>query len=158
MGVPQGHDRTDLDRLTKFWDEIGFDYALPADILVHQWSKLLCNTGCNQATMVFNCSYEGIHKFGPARDIMIGAMREVMHVARAEGIPLTEADVTHWVGVVDGFDAQGESSMYQDRKFRRKSEVVLFSGTIRPLARKHGIPVPLNDWLFEQIQEIESAY
>ena len=158
VGVPKGHDSADLKRLTAFWDAIGFAYALPEDILVHQWSKLLCNTGCNQTTMVFGCSYEGIHKFGPARDIMIGAMREVMHVARAEGVPLTEADVTHWVGVVDGFADEAESSMYQDRKFHRKSEAPLFSGTICPLARKHNIPVPLNDWLAAQIAEIEATY
>ena len=26
------------------------------------------------------------------------------------------------------------------------------------LAQKHGIPVPVNDWLYQRIQEMESAY
>ena len=30
--------------------------------------------------------------------------------------------------------------------------------TIRRLAAKHGIPVPVNDWLYEQVQEMERAY
>ena len=45
-----------------FFDRIGFAYSLPADIRVHQWSKLLCNTGCNQAAMVFQCDYSILHR------------------------------------------------------------------------------------------------
>ena len=29
---------------------------------------------------------------------------------------------------------------------------------IRRLAAEHGIPVPVNDWLYEQVQEMERAY
>ena len=48
--------------------------------------------------------------------------------------------------------------MRQDGKARRKSEVELFSGTIRRLAEKHGIPVPVNDWLYQKIHETEAGY
>jgi 2-dehydropantoate 2-reductase len=36
--------------------------------------------------------------------------------------------------------------------------VELFAGTIRTLAKKHGISVPVNDWLYEQILAMEAAY
>lgn len=49
MGVPAGEDTSRLQRLTAFFDSIGFPYVVPADIRTHMWSKLLCNTGCNQA-------------------------------------------------------------------------------------------------------------
>ena len=98
LGVPAGMDDAPLRRLTAFFDSIGFAYELPADIRVHQWSKLLCNTGCNQAAMVFQCDYSLLHRPGRARDTMIGAMQEVSAVANAEGVPLSEADVDHWVG------------------------------------------------------------
>ena len=45
--------------------------------------------------------------------------------------------------------------MRQDGKAHRKSEVELFAGTIRRLAAKHGIAVPVNDWLYSQIQQME---
>jgi 2-dehydropantoate 2-reductase len=54
VGLPAGADRTPLERLTAFFDAIGFAYSLPADIRTHMWSKLLCNTGCNQAALVFS--------------------------------------------------------------------------------------------------------
>ena len=136
LGVPDGMDRSHLDRLTAFFDGIGFAYSLPENIRVHMWSKLLCNTGCNQACMVYQCGYGGIQAPGPARDAMLGAMR----------------------GNIAGFPPEGEPSMRQDGKAHRRSEVELFSGTIRRLAEKHGISVPVNDWLYQRIHEIEAGY
>ena len=137
---------------------IHFPYTLPKDILRHMWSKLLVNTGCNQAAMVFQCGYGGLKTGQPAHDTMVGAMKEVMAVANAEGIRLTEADIRGWVDIIDGFPDDGEPSMRQDGKAHRKSEVDLFSGTIRRLGVKHGIPTPVNDWLYGKVQEMESQY
>ena len=158
LGIPEGLDDTHFRRLLPFLDSIHFPYSLPADIRVHSWSKLLCNTGCNQANIVFQCSYATLQAPGKPRDTMIEAMREVVLVANAEGVPLSESDVENWVSVIDSLPPDGESSMRQDGKAHRKSEVELFAGTIRKLAKKHGINVPVNDWLYEQILEMEAAY
>ena len=158
VGIPAGQDSSRLARLTTFFDAIHFPYSLPSDIRTHMWSKLLCNTGCNQAAMVFQCGYGGLSVPGAARDAMLGAMREVVLVAQAEGVPLSERDVENWVSIIATFPADGEPSMRQDGKARRPSEVELFSGTIRRLAEKHGIPVPVNDWLYREITQREQQY
>jgi 2-dehydropantoate 2-reductase len=157
LGVPSGMDRSRLDMLTQLLDAIQFPYVLPADIRRHMWGKLMVNTGCNQTSMVFQCNYRGL-KEPAARRVMVGAMQEVLITANAENIPLTEADLKNWIDIVDSFPDDGEPSMRQDAKACRRSEVELFSGTIRRLAKKHGIPVPVNDWLYARIQEMESAY
>ena len=59
LGVPAGHSDAHLRRLTAFFDVIGFRYLLPEDIRTTMWSKLLCNVGCNQAAMVYQCDYRG---------------------------------------------------------------------------------------------------
>ena len=145
VGVPAGEDTSRLQRLTAFFDSIGFPYVVPADIRTHMWSKLLCNTGCNQAALVFQCDYGPLQVPGKPRDTMIGAMREVAAVANAEGVPLSEKDVAAWVDIIDHLPSNGETSMRQDGKNHRKSEVELFAGTIRRLAAKHGISVPVNE-------------
>ena len=89
---------------------------------------------------------------------MLGAMREVVLVANAEGIPLSEQDVENWTAILDSFPPDGETSMRQDSKAHRKSEVELFAGTVRRLAAKHGIAVPVNDWIYERVKEMEAAY
>ena len=158
VGVPVGQSDAHLRRLISFWDSVGFPYSLPEDIRTHMWGKLLCNTGANQTTMVFQCNYTGIHAPGKIRDTMLAAMREVVLVGNAEGVALSEKDVEHWTAIMDGFPAEGEPSMRQDSKAHRKSEVELFAGTIRRLAKKHGLSVPVNDWLYEKIMEMEAAY
>ena len=158
LGVPAGQDTAHLDRLTAFFSAARFPYSLPEDIRTQMWSKLLCNTGCNQITMVYRCGYGGLQVPGEARDTMLGAMREVVTVANAEGIPLSETDVENWTAILDSFPPDGETSMRQDSKAGRKSEVELFAGTIRRLAAKHGIEVPVNDWLYQKIMEMEAAY
>lgn len=158
IGVPPGCNTLHFQRLTAFFEQIDFPHALPADIRTHMWGKLLCNTGSNQANMVFQCSYAALQIPGEARDIMLDAMREVVAVANAEGIPLSEADVQHWVSIIDTLPPEGETSMRQDAKAHRKTEVELFAGTIRRLAKQHGISVPANDWLYQRIQEMEASY
>ena len=158
IGVPSGQDDRHLRRLIRFFDSIHFPYSLPEDIRVHMWSKLLCNTGCNQACMVFECGYGGLQPGGAGRETMLDAMREVAAVGKAEGIPLSEKDVQSWVDIIDVFPPDGEPSMRQDGKAHRKSEVELFSGTIRKLGAKHGVPTPVNDWLYQRIHEMEAAY
>jgi 2-dehydropantoate 2-reductase len=158
VGVPAGLNDGNLHALTAFFDVIHFPYSVPEDIRTKMWSKLLCNTGCNQTAMVFQGGYGLLQKPGKPRNIMVGAMHEVMKVANAEGVPLSEEDVRTWVSIIDGFPPEGEPSMRQDGKAHRKSEVELFAGTIRRLGRKHGIDTPVNDWLYEKVHEMESQY
>ena len=158
LGIPDGVNDAHFRRLLPFLDSINFPYSLPEDIQKHSWSKLLCNTGCNQANIVFQCSYQTLQTPGKPRNTMIEAMREVVLVANAEGIALSESDVENWVSVIDSLPPDGESSMRQDGKAHRKSEVELFAGTIRKLAQKHGIAVPVNDWLYEEILKMEASY
>lgn len=48
--------------------------------------------------------------------------------------------------------------MAQDRKAKRYSEVEMFAGTVIELAAKHGIDVPVNKFLYNEMKKIESEY
>ncbi len=158
FGMPDGMSHERLDALTDFLSGFYFPFSTSDDIETEMWGKLLCNDGLNQTTMVFDCDYSEVQKPGRPRDIMLGAMREVQAVGNAEGFPITDAIYDKWLGVIDNFRPDGETSMHQDRIMKRKSEVGLYAGTICPLGKKHGIPTPCNDWLYEQILKIESEY
>ena len=79
-------------------------------------------------------------------------------MANAEGIALTEADLSQMVRLIEGLDPTGMPSMAQDRINRRKTEVEEFSGTICRLAARHDIQVPQNEWLYTRICEIEAGW
>jgi 2-dehydropantoate 2-reductase len=40
----------------------------------------------------------------------------------------------------------------------RKTEVGIFAGRVIKLGKKHNVPVPVNQWLFDEIKKIESGY
>ena len=128
------------------------------DMVRRQWGKLMLNVGLNQACMVFECDYGGVQQPGKARETMLGAMREAQHMAALEGYAISEAEFEEWVALLDSFAPEGKPSMRQDGEAHRRSEVELFAGTMVRLGKKHGVELPVNEWLYDRIREIESAY
>lgn len=158
LGEADGSHSKELLTVGDVFDAAGVPYEYSDAIIRKLWSKLMMNTGINQVIMVYEGVYATVQQPGEARDMMANTMREVMHVANAEGIDLTEDDVQYWLSVGDGLNPQGMPSMRQDALAKRYSEVELFSGTILPLAQKHNIDVPNCAALYRRIKEIEAAY
>lgn len=128
------------------------------DMVRRQWGKLMLNVGLNQACMVFECDYGGVQQPGKPRDTMLGAMREAQKMAALEGYAISEAEFDEWVALLDSFSPSGKPSMRQDGEAHRKSEVELFAGTMVRLAKKHGVELPINEWLYRRVKDIEAAY
>ena len=152
IGVLDGGREENLAAVKELFDRTGFAYSCPEDMRHALWGKLLCNVGVNQTVSLFEGTYRTVQMEGEAREMMKAAMRETILVANAEGIDLSEKDLAQWVAVIDGLNPDGEPSMRQDSKAGRKTEVVLFAGTICELGKKHGIATPVNDEFLEKIK------
>lgn len=155
LGTVQGQGAENLNRLTAFFDEIQMPYVKEEDILYRMWSKFMLNVGVNQTCMVYGTTYAGALQKGEPNRMMISAMREVVALAGEEGIPLSEKDINQYVDIIKTLNPQGTPSMGQDRINRKPSEVEMFAGTVIKLAKKHGIYVPVNEFLYERVKEIE---
>lgn len=160
IGIPEASHASSprLTALTAYLDKAGIRYTTEADILYRLWGKFMLNVGVNQTCMAFETNYGGALTPGPALDTMLGAMGEVITLANAEGICLSETDLEGYMDLLRTLSPTGCPSMRQDGIAHRRSEVEMFSGTVRKLAAKHGIKVPVNDWLYERIKKIEAAY
>lgn len=151
IGVLDGGREEKLAALRDLFDRTGFAYSCPENMRHAMWGKLLCNVGVNQTVSLFEGTYRSVQQEGEAREMMKAAMRETILVANAEGVDLSEKDMEDWVTIIDGLDPNGEPSMRQDSKAGRKTEVVLFAGTVCELGKKHGIDTPVNDRFLEKI-------
>lgn len=152
-------ERTEaVEAVAEFFEQAGINYTISDDIHRQLWSKYMLNVGCNQAVMAFETNYAGIQTAGQARDVMLSAMREVIQVADAEGVRLTEEDVLWWMNLLATFNSENCPSMRQDALAKRKTEVEMFSGVILAKAKRYGISVPTNEWLYRRILELESEY
>lgn len=140
-----------LQAVVDFLRACGIEVVTPANIRHRVWSKFMLNVGVNQVVGVLGGGYGSVQIPGPGRDQMRAAMDEARAVAQAEGVDLTVKDRDDYIAVVDGLSPQGKPSLLQDLEAGRPTEVDLFSGTICALGRQHGIPTPVNDWLYEAI-------
>lgn len=147
-----------LSALIRYLDKTQIAYTVEDDIMYRLWGKFMLNVGVNQTCMAFETDYGGATAPGKPYDTMVKAMREVIALANAEGIPLTEDDLNFYIELISTLSPEGMPSMRQDGVAHRPSEVEMFSGTVRRLAAGHGIPVPVNDWLYQKIKELEAAY
>lgn len=153
-----GNPSPQVERVVSFFDKTEFPYLIDTDMPKRMWGKLMLNVGVNQAVAVYGGGYGVIQKEGEARDTMIGAMREVMVLAQKEGINLTEEDLNYWLDVLSKLSPLGKPSMLQDVEAKRFSEVELFAGTVLELGRKHNIPTPVNQRLYDEIKAREATY
>lgn len=158
IGLGENGSPEKLYRLTAYFDEIGMPYVKEEDILYRMWSKFMLNVGVNQTCMVYETTYGGVLSEGEANRTMIAAMREVIALANEEGIALSERDINQYVDILKTLNPDGTPSMGQDRINKKPSEVEMFAGTVIKLAKKHGIYVPANEFLYERVKEIEKAY
>ena len=141
-----------------FFDSVGIDYVIPMDMKKALWNKFMLNTGLNQVSAIMHTGYGGIQREGAAREKTLAAMREVMAIAQKKGIALDERDIAVWMDLVATFDPEGKPSMQQDFDAKRPSEVELFSGTAIRLGREVGIPTPVNEDIYREVQAIEASY
>lgn len=158
VGEPD-NSRTDrLLAVVDYFTGSGVPCRIPDDTLHAMWNKLMLNTGVNQTACVYGVGYSGLQCDGPARQTVLAAMKEVQAVANAQGIALTDQNITDWMALLDTLDPDGAPSMAQDRMAGRKTEVGLFGGTICRLGRELGIPTPVNDGLVANIAALEQTF
>lgn len=123
------------------------------------WSKMLYNCALNPLGAILNATYGALGDSAESRSIMNRVIDECYLVMKAAG------NVTHW-NDPDGFREAfyermipptyvHESSMLQDIRAGRRTEIDYLSGAIVGLGQKHGIPTPVNALLCDQVRFLE---
>lgn len=158
IGMPGGEKTENLAVVKDFLDRSKIPYTLDEDILYRMWGKFMLNVGINQVCMMYETNYAGALKEGEAHDTLVGAMEEVIRIAAAEGIPLSQKDMDEYIDLLRTLSPEGVPSMRQDGMAKRKTEVDMFAGTVMEIAAKHNIPVPVNTRIYHRVKEIEATF
>jgi 2-dehydropantoate 2-reductase len=145
-------------RLARFFDRTGVAYVIPENMLQTLWYKFMINVGINQLSAVLRAPYGIFQRLEEAREAMEAPMREVIALSHAAGIGLENSDLHRWHETLSALHPGGLTSMCQDVLAKRKTEVEMFAGTVVALGKKHGVPTPANEMLFDLLRVIESSY
>lgn len=157
LGISEQEKLPALQQITSFFDRVQLPYVVEPDIRKRIWGKWMLNVGLNQTVMVWEGNYGTVQQPGEARETMIAAMREVLSLAKAEQVPISEADLEEYLVLTDGLSPEGMPSMRQDGLAKRNTEVELFSGTVIRKAEQYGIDVPVNRYFYQKIKEMENS-
>lgn len=117
------------------------------------WRKLCLNAA--GAVSAATLRPAGIVHFPPIAEIMRGIVREVVAVARAEGIRLEDSVVEEIIAHYERGARDGVNSLHADRLAGRRMEIDARNGIIVRLGRKHGIPTPYNATLTALLETAE---
>lgn len=133
----------------------GLAYETPPDMIRVLWWKFMINVSMNPPSAVLRAPY-GVFQSSPdAQALMEALMREVIALAGAEGIDLTEQDIANWYPVLHTLSPTGQTSTLQDVEAGRKTEIEMFAGKAVTLGQKHGIPTPVNETMLRMVRIIE---
>lgn len=140
------------ERVEKFFDKVGISYEVPDDIIRSMWLKFMLNVSANQTTALMKLTFGEMLDNKKCMDFVINVMKEVLLVAKAEGVYNTETMLEEALVVLGKMSPEGKTSMLQDVEAGRKTEVDMFAGVVIELGKKHNIPTPYNKILKELLE------
>ncbi|MDH3347480.1 MAG: 2-dehydropantoate 2-reductase [Desulfobulbaceae bacterium] len=128
------------------------------DSVVHYlWAKLLVNVGINALTAIHDIPNGELLKSEHLTRKMELAVREATRVAFAYSVPVVGDPVADVVAVCRS-TADNISSMLQDVRKSRFTEIDAINGAIVQAGKKLSIPTPVNDELTASVKALEKSY
>jgi 2-dehydropantoate 2-reductase len=154
---PTAYDTAGLRAMADLLNGAGLETEIVADMRGQVWAKLLVNVGINGLTAIQGCRNGGLLDMPEVMTQLAAAVREAAAVARALGIDVVADPVAATLGVCQT-TRENISSMLQDVRHRRPTEIDAINGAIVALGHQLHIPVPTNEYLVRRVKEIEHNY
>ena len=122
----------------------GIAAQLSADIQREIWQKYVFLVGLSGTTTTIRMPIGPIRENPQTRAFLRDVMREVVAVARGQGIDLPSDYAEHRLALADDVAYDMTSSMHHDLKRGNPLEVRWLSGGVVELGAAVGVPTPLN--------------
>jgi len=143
-----------LQAATDLLCRAGIATTVSHDIRAAAWNKLIVNAGINALTAIENCANGELLNRPAALATLKAAVLEAAKVAKACGIQVNPDPVSMTVSVCLQ-TRNNISSMLQDIRQGRQTEVEAINGAILRQAQTLGIPAPVNQALLLGVKGLE---
>lgn len=110
------------------------------DVKLTRWRKLVYNTCINTTCAVVNLDVGRVDLFGGADTVLRPAMKEVIEVAKTQGVELPDSLIDDMIRGTDG--VYYPPSMLIDVRNNTYIEHIVIIGNVVKIAKKNNIPVP----------------
>ncbi|WP_254864367.1 ketopantoate reductase family protein [Halovivax gelatinilyticus] len=143
LGPHDGGTSSLAERIGRAFSVAGIETTVADDMPRRLWEKLAINAAINPVTALVRVENGAVLE-SPARELALEAARETVRVARAHGVELDESSTLTAVERVASATAKNESSMLQDVRADRRTEVDAISGFVVDRADEVSLDVPTN--------------
>jgi 2-dehydropantoate 2-reductase len=137
------------DRATHIYDlfsKAGISCSLRNRILNAKWEKLCWNATFNPLSVILDGPISLVLDSPPLLEIVRLGISEVMDVASAEGITLDPSTISKTISASNQFRGY-HTSMYEDYKNGKQTEIDFLNGDIIARGKKLNIPTPTHQML-----------
>lgn len=131
------------------------DVAWHNHILTTCWRKLVANCAINPLTVEHDCQNGELADHSEQVSRIID---EICQVMAAEGLHTDKIELTEYINGIIESTANNYSSMLQDIRNHRRTEIDYITGFLIKQARAHGISTPENDRLYHLVKNREQQY
>jgi 2-dehydropantoate 2-reductase len=145
VGELDGRPSARLERFVAAANAAGIETTSSRDIRLEIWRKFLILAPMAALSAMTRVELARIRRQEETWRLAAQGMREVVAVANAGGIGLTEEDVQRTLAVVESMPATWKASLAVDLEQGRRLEVDWLSGAVCRLGQASGIATPFHD-------------
>lgn len=146
-----------LHETAALFNQAGLTTKIRQDILARLWTKLLINTGINGLTATLGCTNGQLLDRQETKVRMERLVREAQMIAAESNIEVPEDAFEITCDVC--MKTHGNiSSMLQDVRSHRRTEIDAINGAVVAQGRKLGLEAPENLKLVHEVKQLEQTY
>lgn len=135
----------------------GMTVEVVDDIHRELWTKFLFITSFSGVGAVTRSTIGVVRDLEPTRGLLQQCMQEVLQLAQARGVAITDQAVMSALRFIDSLPAGATASMQRDIMQGRPSELEAQTGAVVRLAAASNIPTPVNDFIYASLLPMELA-
>ena len=147
-----------LQKIVELFGSAQVPVQISQNVMVELWSKLMINCAFNAISGLAQIQYEKLAALESVRITQAAVVKEVIAVALADGIHLSEAVALQAVAQISVTMGSQKSSTAQDMARSKPSEIDHLNGFIVRRGLALGVATPVNQALFALVKLLESAY
>jgi 2-dehydropantoate 2-reductase len=140
-----------IKEIAELLTSVGIESEVTSEIDKYIWGKILYNSTLNPLSAILEVTYGELGKSSYARWVIRKICEEIFEVAKANGIKLFWGEPKEYLDVLFNKEipktSAHHSSMLQDIKRGKRTEIDALNGAIVELAKKVGVETPVNEAL-----------
>ncbi len=148
LGERSGGSSPRVDMLAAALRAAGVTVAIPADIRIDLWEKLLFVGPMGLVGASTGLAAGEYRALAKSRGLLEGAMAEVARVAGAHGVRVSDDAIVNALARLDALPPDARTSMQRDLEAGRQSELEEQVGVIVRMAESAGIDAPIHRVLY----------